>query len=332
MKTRSPDPQRRAKRLLRWYPGQWRARYGDEFSELLAAEIAQKPRCLHRSVDVAAGGIMARLADAGLAGVTTNRSDQPERSLVTFGCSIAVFLAFAASIWSQLNIARKWSEPATPATHTAIVMMTVALFSCLALTALGAAPILWHAAVAVSRRRGPELRKPALLFLAGTAMLIAGGLHFRSGWGGSGTHPWTHQAMGPGGAIAFMWASTLAVSAYWAHPSVLASFPLSEITWMAVSPMALIATATGAAKIVRRLEIPVRLLRFTNYIARAISVSLGLFVFGTLTWLLDGGTGPSNLFQAGTVDQIGLAVMTSTLGLAALSVHRTATSPLLRVS
>jgi hypothetical protein len=93
----------------------------------LAAEIAEKPRCLHRSVDVAVGGIMARLADAGLAGTTINPSEQPRRSLVTFGCALAVFLAFAASIWSQLNIARRWSEPATPATHTAIVMMTVAL-------------------------------------------------------------------------------------------------------------------------------------------------------------------------------------------------------------
>jgi hypothetical protein len=186
--------------------------------------------------------------------------------------------------------------------------------------------------VAVSRRRGPELRKPALLFLAGTAVLIAGGLHFRSGWAGSGTHPWTHQAMGPGGAArscghqpwpcpptgltrAFCSASPSARSPGWSLARWRSSLPLPE------QPRSCDASTS-----------PVRLLRFANYIARAISVSLGLFVFGTLTWLLDGGPGPSNLFQAGTVDQIGLAVMTSTLGLAALSVHRTATSPLLRVS
>lgn len=332
MRASSPDPELRAQRFLRWYPAQWRARYGDEFSELLAAEIAEDPRCLHRSLDVAAGGIMARFADAGLTGVAINRSDQPRRSLVTFGCSIAVYLAFAVSIWSQLNIARRWSEPTTPATHTAIVIMTIALFSCIAGVAVGAAPIVWQAAVAVFHRRVPELRRPALLFSAGAAVLLAGGLRFRGGWAGSGTYPWTHQATVHGGAIAFMWASTLAVSAYWAHPSVLASFPLSEITWMIVSPVALIATVTGAAKIVRRLELPTRLVRFTNCVARAITLALGLFVLGTLTWLLDGGPGPNNLFQAGTVDRIGLAVMTTTLGLATLSVHRTATSAALRAN
>jgi hypothetical protein len=270
--------------------------------------------------------MMARMADAGLAGVTINRSDQPRRSLATFGCSIAVFLVFAVSIWSQLNIAQKWADPATPATHTAILIMTLALYGGIALVAVGAVPIVWHAAVAVSRQRAPELRRPALLLLAGTAVLIAGGLHYRSGWVGTGTHPWTHQPTGPGGPIAFMWASTLAVSAYWAHPTILARFPLSEITWMVVSPVALIATVTAAAKIVRRLDLPARLLSFTNGVARVTSLALGLFVFGTLTWLLDGGPGPNHLFQAGTVDQIGLAVMTTTLGLAALSVHRTATT------
>ena len=189
---------------------------------------------------------------------------------------------------------------------------------------------MWHAAVAVLRRRAPELRKPALLFLAGKAVLIAGGVQFRGGWDGAGTHPWTHQAGGPGGGIAFMWASTVAVSAYWAHPTILASFPLTEITWMTVSPVALLATVTGAAKFVRRLDLPARLLRFTNGMARAISLSLGLFVFGTLAWLLDGGPGPNNLFHAGTVDRIGLAVMTTTLGVAALSVKRTATNRSLR--
>jgi hypothetical protein len=325
----APDPQGRAQRSLRWYPAQWRARYGDEFGELLAAEIAEQPRCLHRSMNVAAGGIMARMADAGLAGVTINRSDQTRRSLATFGCSVAVFLAFGVSIWSQLNIAQKWAQPATPATHTAILIMTFALYAGIALAAVGAAPIVWHAAFALARPRTPGLRRPALLLLAGTAVLIAGSLHYSGGWGGPGTHPWTHHPTGTGGPIAFMWASSLAVSAYWAHPTILARFPLSEITWMIVSPVALIATVTAAAKIVRRLDLPAPMLRFTNYMARLTTLALVVFVFGTLTWLLDGGPGPNHLFQAGTVDQIGLAVMTATLGLAALSVHRT-TTPALR--
>ena len=34
---------RRVRRLLRWYPSPWRARYGEEFAELLTAHIADEP-------------------------------------------------------------------------------------------------------------------------------------------------------------------------------------------------------------------------------------------------------------------------------------------------
>ena len=58
----------RAARLLRWYPRAWRDRYGAEFTELLIADIAERPRSRARTLDVARGGIVARLADVGLAG------------------------------------------------------------------------------------------------------------------------------------------------------------------------------------------------------------------------------------------------------------------------
>lgn len=318
----SRDPTLRAERLLRWYPAEWRGRYGDEFRELLVSEITEQPRCLHRSVDVAVGGLVARLADAGLAGTPGNSSRESQRSLVTFGCAIAVFMIVAVSMWSQLNIARTWSEPAATATHTAIVMMTIALFSCLVIATIGAAPVAWQAAIAVYRRRTVGIWRPALLFCAGASVLIAGGLYFRNGWAASGSHAWAGHGVGPDVVTAFLWASTLAVSAYWAHPTILLSLPTSEVTWMAVSPLALIASIAGAARTVRRLDLSARTLRFASYTARAVSVGLGLFLFGTLVWLIDGRPGPNNLFQAGTVDLIGLAIMALTLGLAARSARR----------
>lgn len=331
MRRRLPDPHLRAQRFLRWYPLEWRVRYGDEFSELLAADLAEQPRSLYRSVDVALGGIMARSAAAGLTGVTVRRAEQPRRSLATFVCSIAIFLAVAASIWSQLNIARKWSEPATPATEIAVVIMTISLFIGITLAAVGAVPIAWQTAVATARRRTPQIRRPALLFMAGIAVLIAGGLRYRNGWDGSGAHPWTHQAIGLGDATAFLWASTLAVSAYWAHPSILLGLPVSEIIWMVLSPVALLAAVIGGAHTVRGLDLSPQLLRFTNCVARMVTMALGLFVLGTLTWLLDGGPGPSNLYQPGTVDQLGVVVMTASLGVAVLSAHRSASSRELRI-
>ncbi len=315
-------PRVQAQRLLRWYPAEWRARYGDEFGELLASEIIEEPRSLHRHVDVAIGGLLARLAAAGLSGTPVNASDQPQRSLVTFGCVLAAFMTVAASIWSQLNIARTSAPPAASATDRGILIMTVALFTCLATVAVGGAPLAWKAAKAVWGRRGAGLRGPALLLTVGAAVLIVGGLHYRGGWAGSTAHPGADQGMAPGILIAVMWASTLAVSAYWAHPSVLLGFPPSEIAWMIISPLALVAMVTGAAQSARRLEFSARLLRFTRSVAKAASLGLGLFLLGNLIWLVDGGPGPNNQFRAGTVNLVGLAVMILTLALAIQSIRR----------
>ncbi len=332
MSAASLDAGRRSERLLRWYPKEWRARYGDEFSELLAAQIAEQPRSSRRTIDVAIGGIMARLAALGLSGTTVNPSDQPRRSLVTFGWALAVFLTFAVSIWSQLTIASRWSEPAATATHSAIILMTVAVIMCLAAAVVGAIPVAWTAAMAIARRQVSGLLRPALLFMVGAAVLIVGDLHFRNGWAGGGNHPWAHQSMGPGGPTSFMWASTLAVSSYWAHPAILLSFPLSEIAWMVISPLAIVVAVTGAARTVRQLELSPRLLRYVTYTARLALCGLGLFLFGTLTWLIDGGPGPANLFQAGTVDVIGLTVMCTSLVVAVRSVQRATPSPRLTPS
>jgi hypothetical protein len=125
-----------------------------------------------------------------------------------------------------------------------------------------------------------------MLFLSANAVLIVGSQHFRNGWTSPGTHP--YQAIGPGGATGFVWASTLAISAYWAHPTALLSFPPSEIAWMVLSPIAIIVAVTRAAQTVRRLDLSVPQLRFASHAARAASLALGLFVFGTLTWLVDG--------------------------------------------
>src|SRR5262249_49894202 len=92
---------KRAERLLRWYPRAWRDRYGPEFAELLVSDITERPKAPWRTLDVARGGIVARLAIAGLAGITGNGQGQARVSLASFGCCQAVFLLIGAAMWSQ---------------------------------------------------------------------------------------------------------------------------------------------------------------------------------------------------------------------------------------
>jgi hypothetical protein len=189
------------------------------------------------------------------------------------------------------------------------------------------APLAWTVLVETTRRRTPGLLRPVLLCSLGATTLIVGGYQFQRSWQGTGGYPWAHRAVVVGWMLKLMWTSTLAVSAYWAHPAILLRLPASEIAWMAVSPVALIVTVIGAAKTIRRLDMSRRLLRFQSHTTKAAAFGFGLFVFGTLMWLVDGGAGPADLFQAGTVDLVGLTVMTAALSVAVRAAQRTAVSP-----
>src|ERR1700728_102756 len=143
MNNPSTSAQRRAERLLRWYPKEWRARYGDEFLELLMEDVLERPRSWRRDADVAVSALVARLAAAGLGGVAREPLDQARRSLAAFGCAAAVFLVFAVSMWSQLTIGWRWSKPDTDSTFAAMMIMTAAVLICIALAIAAAVPVAW---------------------------------------------------------------------------------------------------------------------------------------------------------------------------------------------
>src|SRR3977135_351094 len=114
----------RAERLLRWYPRPWRSRYGEEFAELLIADIEERPCSWRRTLDVARCGLLTRLTAAGLAGHAMEPADQVRSSLALLGCALGVFLTFGVAIWSQLTIGWQWSRPDAPGTAVAMVVMS----------------------------------------------------------------------------------------------------------------------------------------------------------------------------------------------------------------
>jgi hypothetical protein len=300
---------RRASRLLRWYPGAWRSRYGEEFAELLISDISERPRSWTRTADVVRGGIVARLGAAGLCGCALEAAEQVRASLVSLACCVAIFLGFGAAMWSQLTIGWQWSEPDTTATTIAAVLMSVAMLAFLVLALAAAVPVLWSVVSRVARGRLKGLVVPSALFLAGAVAVIAGGRHFGNGWPGTGGHPWALRGLVPGGVAAFSWASTLSVSSYWAHPSALAAFPAAELAWMALSPLAVACTIGGAATVARRTEFSRRVLDFEARLGTAACAVMMVFLAGCCAWIIDGGPGPGNLFHAGAIDVAEAIVM-----------------------
>jgi hypothetical protein len=320
-------PEDRAARLLRWYPPAWRARYGDEFAELLIAEFADQPRSWRRTADVVRGGLLARLTGAGLTSHQLEPAQQARAGLATTACALAAFLAFGTAMWAQLTIGWEWAPPDAALTRFAMVAMSAAVLLLGLLALLAVLPVAWCAARRMLGSPGRRLRGPVLLALLGAGVLAAGSHHFQNAWPGTGAHYWAQRGLVPvpGGVAAFSWAATLSVSSYWAHPAALAAFPAAEVAWMAVSPLALIALAVGIAGMVRRLDLAPGLLRYEAWLASGAAVGMVVFLAGASCWVLAEGSSPG-LFHAGAIDVGSLAVMMLALSVARRATGRTGRS------
>jgi hypothetical protein len=304
-------PAARAVRLLRWYPRAWRSRYGEEFAELLVADIEERPRSRSRTADVIRGGLVARLGQAGLGGGAPEPGTERARtraSLASLGCCAAVFAGVGGAMWSQVTTGWQWSAPPSAGVTVAMLAMSAAMLVLAVLALLAVFPVAWH--VVTSRAAG--LRGPSVLFAAGLAVMVVGGRHFGNGWPGTGGQPWAHQGLVPGGVAAFSWASTLSVSSFWGHPAALAAFPAAELAWMVLSPLAIACAVTGAAATIRRAGLPPAVLRFETRLGRAACAAMAVFVAGACAWLaapLGAGRAPGNLFHPGAIDAAGLVVL-----------------------
>ncbi len=311
-----------ARRLLRLYPVTWRRRYGEEFFELLLADFAERPHCPSRTLDVVRGAAVARLQSAGLMGPVMEPQGEATTSLAVLGSALALFLTFGVSVWAQLSIGWQWSPPSTSATTVAMIAMSICALLFAVLGVLAALPIVTGLLRAFARHGAHTLWRPLLLTAGGAVVLILGSRHFANGWPGTGAHSWAHQGLVPGGIAAFAWASTLSVTSYWAHPSALSAFPPAEVAWMCISPLALCSAAIGLVKVVRRVELSSRALRFEILLGSSAAVVMEAFLASACWWVLRGGPGPRGLFRTGSIDVAALLLMAGSLVVALRTTHR----------
>jgi hypothetical protein len=314
---------RRARLLVRCYPPAWRARYGEEFVQLLIDDMSERPRSLSRTADVLRGGLVARLASVGLAGDALQPQQQVRAGLGALSLAVSMFLAVGVAIWAQLTIGWQWSAPAAPATKAGMLVMSGTMLGFALLAVLAAIPLLWIVCRDLISGRGRKLRSPLVAAGVGGVVLIVGSIHFGHGWPGTGGHPWAGRDIVPGAVARFCWAATLWITSYWAHPGALASFPASEIAWMVASPIALLAMLIGAARTIRRLHLSSRVLRYESWIGLAAGLVMAGFLAGAGSWVISGGPGPRGLFRVGAIDAAGIIVMAAALIVAVRAAQRT---------
>ncbi len=319
------SPVQRARRLVRWYPRRWRVRYGEEFMELLIDDMAERPRSLHRTADVVRSGLVARLRAGGLAGDDLVGAHQIRAGLAWLGAACAAFLAFGVAEWAQITVGWQWSAPADRATTAAMLLMSAAALAFVTLALLAAIPLGWAAVRAVRRGGAGRIAGPLLFTAAATAVVVWGSLHFGHHWPGTGGREWPQRGLVPGSVARFCWAATLWVSAYWAHPRSLLTFPAAEVAWMAISPLALVAMMAGGVRAASALSVWLtpRALRCETLLAATATVVMAVFLAGAGGWVLSGGPGAHGLFGAGAIDVAGLAVMAAAFLVAASALRRT---------
>jgi hypothetical protein len=304
-----PGARSRATRLLLWYPPAWRTRYGDEFAELLAAELAERPHDRRRTVNVAVSGMRARLADAGLVSHPLDRAASARAAIATLACSGALFVTFGAAIWSQIATGLQWAVPDNRGITQALDLMSLALLVFCVVSAFGLVELIGAVVVAIARHRGKALRGPVMLAVVSAAFLLVGGRHFANAWPGTGGHLLTTQAIVPAGLVAFCWSLTMWITSYWAHLAMLAAFPASQIAWMTLTPLAALGLITGLAQLIRRLDRSPRAIRFETWLGRVAGGAMLIFGCGVLRWLSSAATGPLSAFHVGSIDMAGLAVL-----------------------
>jgi hypothetical protein len=90
-----PRTASRVARLLRWYPKDWRARYGDEFEELLASTMAGGRGGIRMRLDVVREGLSARILASGLVGTMAPPLKRARASVAEVFVGISGFLAAA---------------------------------------------------------------------------------------------------------------------------------------------------------------------------------------------------------------------------------------------
>jgi hypothetical protein len=309
------NAERRAARLVRWYPAAWRAQYGEEFTSLLVDDIVERPFSCRRSIDVARAGCGARWRSGGLAGDSPVPTSQARSVAWVLGAA-GVFLFFANALWSQLIVDWQWSPPGSTVTVVAIAIMTVAL----AALTVSVAMLAGVAVVRGVRTRVSRLRRLALpggVATLGLAVLLGGAARFSPGWPGTDGHSWSLRGVVPAGVGAFSWSATLSVTSYWVHLHELTAFPRSELIWMIVSPLAVIATIGGGVVTLARLGGPLPRTRVETRLVRAVGVTMAVFSAGAFLWLADDSPRqPHYMFHKGVIDLVDVLVMAATVAVA----------------
>ena len=133
------DPERRAQRLLRWYPASWRQRFGVEFGALIEDELSEHPHSASRTFDVIRKGLAARGVDLGITGQPIEPARRVSAGLASTSLVSVLFAAVAIHPWAWTVLTwNGWAPRRAGVVQTVTTgVMTVALLALVAVLSIG---------------------------------------------------------------------------------------------------------------------------------------------------------------------------------------------------
>jgi hypothetical protein len=93
--------------LLRWYPAEWRARYGDEFAAMIEDDLAGKPATLRYRQSIAWSGIREHLREIGFLGNSGSPRERMRDGVLTVLCAFALFIVSGVGF---AKVSEHWDE------------------------------------------------------------------------------------------------------------------------------------------------------------------------------------------------------------------------------
>lgn len=245
--------------LLRWYPPEWRRRYGDEFAALIDDTIGDDAPSVRLRLHVMRAGTAMRLREAGLAGDETPPSEWMRGGALAVLCAWSIFVVAGIALQKT---AEHWQDavPAGPArTWAAIAFGTV------------------QATAAIA----------SLLIVAGAVAVLPAVARFLAGGG-------RHAVRRPLAWAAALGAVTLVALGgvvWWAHGLTVAqrnggdvSYALGALALALLTASSIAAITNAAVAIVRRLALSPTVLRFLARLSAAVAVAIVVMTIATGAW------------------------------------------------
>jgi hypothetical protein len=276
-------PESRAHKLLRWYPQEWRQRYGDELVAMIDDTIGDCRPTFRFRANIARAGLRERGHSAGLLGAQSNLHHQVRAGALLVLCSWSTFVVAGATFQKQSEHFGGSVASTSTATLAASAYDVVALMGI-----VGSLAVLVGAAVAL----------PSFI-----SFLKSGGWHdLRRQLAVAGLL--TLSTIG--GVIALKdWAHGLSVGqrnggdAYYSFLFVVVALILtaSVIQWTVVGVVA-----------IRRMTLSTRVLRIEALLAFAVTFAMVVITTGVALWWIAMGLGAPGFFQGNTIGNASLAL------------------------